>query len=248
MIEAPLILIVEDEPKLAQVLTVYLQAEGYATTHIDNGLAVAGAVQARAPDVILLDLMLPGLDGISVCRQLRTYCRAPVIMLTARVDELDRLLGLEVGADDYLCKPYNPREVVARVKAQLRRAAWGQPAAAAHENALQLDEVALRASYQGRALDLTPAEFRLLSTLATQPGRIFSRAQLLDHLHDDGRAITDRAIDSHVRNLRRKLESAAPGRDAIRSVYGMGYAWEDLRPAVDGGEHSAAEPTKTSRA
>ncbi|EGI76330.1 response regulator [Hylemonella gracilis] len=228
----PRILIVEDEPKLAQVLMVYLRAEGFATTHVDNGLAVEAAVRAHAPDVILLDLMLPGLDGISVCRQLRAFCHAPLIMLTARVDELDRLLGLEVGADDYLCKPYNPREVVARVKAQLRRAAWGPPASA-QPGTLQLDDATLRASYAGQALDLTPAEFRLLSSLAAQAGRILSRAQLLDHLHDDGRAITDRAIDSHVRNLRRKLDAAAPGRDPIRSVYGVGYAWEEPPPGTD---------------
>lgn len=224
----PAILIVEDEPKLAQVLVVYLQAEGYTPVHVDNGLQVEAAVRDHAPAVILLDLMLPGLDGISVCRQLRSYCRTPIIMLTARVDELDRLLGLEVGADDYLCKPYNPREVVARVKAQLRRAAWAQdPASAAQAEHLQLDDAAQRASYHGQVLDLTPAEYRLLRTLYRQPGRVFSRSQLLDQLHDDGRAITDRAVDSHVRNLRRKLETAAPQQDPIRSVYGVGYAWEE---------------------
>ena len=227
---APTILIVEDEPKLAQVLMVYLQAEGYTPVHVDNGLQVEAAVRDHAPAAILLDLMLPGLDGISVCRQLRTFSRTPIIMLTARVDELDRLLGLEVGADDYLCKPYNPREVVARVKAQLRRAAWGLDPGTTPPATLQLDDTALRASYRGQALDLTPAEYRLLRALHQQPGRVFSRAQLLDHLHDDGRAITDRAVDSHVRNLRRKLEQAAPQQDPIRSVYGMGYAWEETQP------------------
>lgn len=227
--KAPTVMIVEDEPKLAQVLVLYLQAEGYATVHVADGLAVEAAVHAHAPGVILLDLMLPGLDGISVCRQLRTHCHTPIIMLTARVDELDRLLGLEVGADDYLCKPYNPREVVARVKAQLRRAAWSATDTTPG-TALELDDEAMRASYHGQALDLTPAEFRLLRALARQPGRIYSRTQLLDHLHDDGRAITDRAVDSHVRNLRRKLEAAAPDHDPVRSIYGMGYAWEEAPP------------------
>lgn len=223
----PTILIVEDEPKLAQVLLTYLQAEGYATVHVADGLQVEPAVRTHAPAVILLDLMLPGLDGISVCRQLRTHSRTPVIMLTARVDELDRLLGLEVGADDYLCKPYNPREVVARVKAQLRRAAWALDPAAVAPSHLQLDDAAQRASYHGHTLDLTPAEYRLLRVLYRQPGRVYSRAQLLDQLHDDGRAITDRAVDSHVRNLRRKLEAVTPDQDPIRSVYGLGYAWEE---------------------
>jgi two-component system response regulator BaeR len=222
---APCILVVEDEPKLAQVLVMYLRAEGYATAQVDNGLEVEGALLAHTPSVVLLDLMLPGLDGISVCRQLRTHSTVPVIMLTAKVDELDRLLGLEVGADDYLCKPYNPREVVARVKAQLRRAQWAQNDPPA--SALLLQTEGLRAVYHGVVLDLTPAEFRLLQTLAQTPGRVYSRAQLLDHLHDDGRAITDRAVDSHIRNLRRKLESVAPASDPIRSVYGMGYAWEE---------------------
>lgn len=230
---APLVLVVEDEPKLAALLVDYLHAAGLRTWHVANGLEVVPAVQAHGPAVILLDLMLPGLDGISVCRALRPQCRTPVIMMTARVDEVDRLLGLEVGADDYLCKPYSPREVVARVQAQLRRAAWSEapvPPVAATPTGWQLDDEALRASYQGEVLDLTPAEFRLLRALARQPGRVFSRDQLLDQLHDDGRAITDRAVDSHVRNLRRKLEAAAPGEEPIRSVYGVGYAWEGAVP------------------
>lgn len=233
--EAPLILIVEDEPKLAALLVDYLHAAGLRTHHVVNGLEVVSAVQTLAPAVILLDLMLPGLDGISVCRALRPQCHTPIIMMTARVDEVDRLLGLEVGADDYLCKPYSPREVVARVQSQLRRVAWTQspPESNGSESplGLQLDEAALRAAYRGQALDLTPAEFRLLRALASQPGRVFSRDQLLDQLHDDGRAITDRAVDSHVRNLRRKLEAVVPGEEPIRSVYGVGYAWE----GTDGG-------------
>jgi two-component system response regulator BaeR len=147
-------------------------------------------------------------------------------MLTARVAEVDRLLGLELGADDYLCKPYSPREVVARVKAQLRRSAWAAPAPRAPASGLSLDTATLRALVDGAPLDLTPAEFRLLRVLAEQPGRVFSRDQLLDRLHDDGRAVTDRVVDSHIRNLRRKLEAVPGGVNPVRSVYGVGYAFE----------------------
>jgi two-component system response regulator BaeR len=186
------------------------------------------AAREHAPCVVLLDVMLPGQDGMAVCRELRTFTQVPVIMLTARVAEVDRLLGLELGADDYLCKPYSPREVVARVKAQLRRSAWAAapvPPTPSTEG-LSLDGEALRATVNGTPLDLTPAEFRLLQVLAEQPGRVFSRDQLLDRLHDDGRAVTDRVVDSHIRNLRRKFDAAPGGVNPIRSVYGVGYAFE----------------------
>jgi len=222
----PLILVVEDEPKLAALLADYLRAAGFESRLIDDGLAALPAVREHAPDLLLLDLMLPGLDGMSICRELRGFSQIPVIMMTARVDEVDRLLGLEIGADDYICKPYSPREVVARVKAQLRRSGWAGSSAPEAQTSLVLDAEALRASVQGQWLDLTPAEFRLLKILAAQAGRVFSRDQLLDQLHDDGRAVTDRAVDSHVRNLRRKLEAAPGGIDPIRSVYGVGYAFE----------------------
>jgi len=229
---APTVLIVEDEPKLAALLADYLRAAGCQPVCVHDGLQALPALREHQPDVLLLDLMLPGRDGLSICRELRGFSTVPVIMLTARVEEVDRLLGLDVGADDYLCKPYSPREVVARVKAQLRRSAWAAtppaPAAGAAPGGLQIDDDALRAHLAGQVLDLTPAEFRLLRTLASHPGRVFSRDQLLDQLHDDGRAVTDRAVDSHIRNLRRKLEAAADGADPIRSVYGVGYAWEGL--------------------
>lgn len=220
------VLIVEDEPKLAALLADYLRAAGLSCVSVDNGLEAVGAVRRHEPAVVLLDLMLPGRDGIQVCRELRAFSRVPVIMMTARVQEVDRLLGLEVGADDYVCKPYSPREVVARVQAQLRRQGWAGASPGAAAPGLQIDDTSLRATLNGRLLDLTPAEFRLLRTLAGQPGRVFSRDQLLDHLHDDARAVTDRAVDSHVRNLRRKLGASADGADPIRSVYGVGYAWE----------------------
>lgn len=222
---SPLVLIVEDEPKLAVLLADYLRAAGLRSLHVDSGLAAVPAVRAHSPALLLLDLMLPGRDGIEVCRELRTFTQLPVIMMTARVEEVDRLLGLAVGADDYVCKPYSPRELVARVQAALRRRRWdhGEPAPAQR---LLIDEATLRATLDGRALELTPTEFRLLRALARSNGRVLSRDQLLDHLHDDGRAVADRAIDSHVRNLRRKLEQASGGEDPIRSVYGVGYGWE----------------------
>lgn len=231
------VLIVEDEPKLAALLQDYLQAAGFGTEIVADGRRVLDAIRERPPALVLLDLMLPGRDGVSLCRELRSFSRVPVIMVTARVEEVERLIGLEAGADDYVCKPYRPREVVARVQAQLRRQAWHQmpvspvspasgPAVEPAAEGLFIDEEALRARWQGQTLDLTPAEFRLLRHLARTPGRVFSRDQLLDVLHEDGRAVTDRAVDSHVRNLRRKLEAARPDSDPIRSVYGVGYAWE----------------------
>ena len=223
--DSPLhILIAEDEPKLAALLADYLKAAGYATTWIAHGPDVIPAIRATQPALVLLDLMLPGRDGLDICRELRTFSATPVIMVTARVDEIDRLLGLELGADDYICKPYSPREVVARCKAVLRRL---HAAASDTPLPLVLDDVAWRAAYHGVELDLTPVEFRLLRTLARAPGRVFSREQLLDGLYDDHRIVTDRTVDSHVKNLRRKLEHAAPDLPPpIRSIYGVGYKFE----------------------
>ena len=224
------VLVIEDEPKLATLLANYLRAAGLDPHVVSDGALAVQAVHDLDPSIILLDLMLPGRDGVDICREVRSFSRVPIIMLTARVEEVDRLLGLEIGADDYLCKPYSPREVVARVKAQLRRADWhaDQPSKrpTAEEDPLHIDESACRAGWGKHDLDLTPAELRLLRTLASQPGRVYSRDQLLAHLHDDGRAVTDRAIDSHIRNIRRKLEQACEGDSPIRSVYGVGYAYE----------------------
>jgi len=182
------------------------------------------SVRQALPDLVLLDLMLPGRDGLDVCRDIRAYAPVPIIMVTARTEEIDRLLGLEMGADDYICKPYSPREVVARVKAVLRRVQERPgPAGATGADGLEVEPSAYLARLDGVVLDLTPAEFRLLALLASHPGRIFSRDQVLDGLYDDHRIVTDRAVDSHVKNLRRKLAQVRPGRDLIRSVYGVGY-------------------------
>lgn len=217
------VLVVEDEPKLAALVSDYLTNAGYTVHCVDNGLDVLPAVKVFSPRLILLDLMLPGRDGLEVCRELRTFSTVPVIMMTARVEEIDRLLGLELGADDYICKPFSPREVMARVKVILRRGPLLENPATAR---LCIDEAHYRASLDGIALDLTPVELRLLRTLGDSPGRVFSRDQLLDNLYFDHRVVTDRTVDSHIRNLRRKLEQACPGRDPIRSIYGVGYKLE----------------------
>jgi two-component system, OmpR family, response regulator BaeR len=217
------ILIVEDEPKLAALLGDYLKASGYASQWVADGREAIPAIRSQSPDLVLLDLMLPGRDGLDICRELRSFSNVPIVMLTARVEEIDRLLGLELGADDYICKPFSPREVVARIKAILRRT---RSAAETIPTALKIDDATHRALFNGVALDLTPVEFRLLRTLAATPGRVFSRDRLLDNLYLDHRVVTDRTVDSHIKNLRRKLEQAAPGQDPIRSIYGVGYKLE----------------------
>ncbi len=219
------ILIVEDERKLAQLLADYLGNAGYQARQVHDGREARAAFEDFRPALVLLDLMLPGRDGLDVCRELRALGDVPIVMVTARVEEIDRLIGLELGADDYICKPFSPREVVARVKAILRRAARaGAPAPAG--GGLRLEPERYEAHWQGHALDLTPVEFRLLRALAEQPGRVYSRAHLLARLYEDHRIVTDRTVDSHVKNLRRKLEDAVPGSDPVRSIYGVGYKLE----------------------
>lgn len=223
------VLVVEDEPRLAALVCDYLRQAGYVAEALADGAQALQRLREQAPDLLVLDLMLPGLDGLSVCRALREFSDLPVIMLTARVEEVDRLIGLESGADDYVCKPFSPRELVARVKAILRRPRLaGQASMALPAAPLQLDAQRFEARLHGQLLDLTPAEFRLLKALADAPGRVFSRDQLLDKLHDDQRALSDRTVDSHVKNLRRKLEQACPGQEPIRSIYGVGYRFEPL--------------------
>jgi two-component system response regulator BaeR len=217
------VLIVEDEPKLAKLLDDYLRASGYETDCVDDGREVVAAVQRRRPDPILLDLMLPGLGGLEVFKAVRAVANIPIVMVTALVEEVDRLVGLELGADDYICKPYSPREVVARVKAVLRRGAREREEGA---SGLVLDESRYEALLDGELLDLTPVEFRLLKALASRPGRIFPRAELLDSLYADHRIVADRTVDSHVKNLRRKLQKVRAGEDLVHSVYGVGYKLE----------------------
>lgn len=240
------VLVVEDEPKLAALLCDYLRANGFAPHAVADGTAALAVVSGLRPAAVLLDLNLPGLDGMEVCRALRRDSNVPILMLTARVDEIDRVLGLEIGADDYLCKPYSPREVVARVRALLRRtegalAGPGGKPGRHKVGGFVLDDSAMRAWWQEATLPLTPVEFRLLRTLLQPPGRVFARGQLLDALYTDFRDVSDRAVDSHVKNLRRKLQAVVPGADCIAAVYGVGYRLD----LPDGGDEGAASCSGT---
>lgn len=221
------ILIVEDEPKLVELLTLYLEAGGYTCHAVYNGNEVEDALTTFKPDLILLDLMLPGKDGLTICKELRQHSQLPVIMVTAKVEEIDRLLGLELGADDYLCKPYSPREVVARVKAVLRRYQPQVSTAVAANTGVHIDEARFVAKLDGVTLDLTPVEFRLFALMSNSPGQVFSRDQLLTLIYDDHRIVTDRTVDSHIKNLRKKLDTIRPEQEVIRSIYGIGYKFED---------------------
>lgn len=216
------ILIVEDEPKIAALLSDYLQTKGgFRTCTVNRGDVALDAFSREAPDLVLLDLMLPGMDGIEVCKLLRARSAVPIIMVTARVDEIDRLLGLELGADDYICKPFSPREVVARVKAVLRRS---QPVSSEDTSSgLEMDEDRFTARIRGKDLGLTAVEFALLRTLSAHVGRVFSRDQLMNAMYPDYRVVSDRAVDTHVKNLRKKLSRVSGDDNMIQSVYGLGY-------------------------
>jgi len=218
-----MILIAEDEAKIASLLADYLGAAGYSTETITDGDAVIAAVNAQQPELLLLDIMLPGKDGLEICRELRHVSEVPIIMLTAKVEEIDRLIGLESGADDYICKPFSPREVVARVKAILRRARVSTEVAPLFPAGLRLDAATHSATLDTEPLQLTPVEFRLLHALWSEPGKILSRDMLMDTVYADNRVVTDRTVDTHVKNVRRKIEAIRPGDTSIRSIYGVGY-------------------------
>ena len=221
------ILIVDDEVKPAQVIAEYLQREGFRTTHILDGNSAVTYVRENAPSVLILDVMLPGLDGIEVCRAVRKFSMVPTIMLTARVDEADRIQGLEIGADDYLCKPVSPREVVARVRAQVRRADASVPRA--HPTlGFVVEETAQRIWWQGNALPLSQVEYRLFKTLLSQPGRIFDREALLNAKDAVGRPVNDRSVDCHIKNIRKKMKPFTGDTEYIFSVYGVGYRFGDF--------------------
>ncbi|MEQ1636361.1 MAG: response regulator [Methylococcales bacterium] len=219
------ILIIEDEPKLAQLLKDYLSKSDFTTAWLDNGLAVIPWLQTKHTDLILLDLMLPGRNGMDLCRDIRGFSSVPIIMITAQVEEIDRLLGLEIGADDYICKPYSPREVEARVKAIFRRIEALSPTTELLEG-FMVNVEGYEILYQGKLLDLTPAEFILVQILLRFPGRVYSREQLMDQLYEDNRIVTDRTVDSHIKNLRKKIASVIPEREVIVSIYGVGYKLE----------------------
>jgi len=213
------ILIVEDEVKLAELLADYFKLTEYTPHLIHHGDEVVDWVKQHQPKAILLDIMLPGKDGIDICKEIRQFSNIPILLVTAKVDEIDRLLGLELGADDYICKPFSPREVVARVKAVLRRTQSIEYNTAA----LQLDEHRFTVGFQHQEASLTSVEFQLLKPLADKPERIFTREQLMQNMYSDHRIVNNRTIDSHIKKLRKKLADISGGKDWIQSVYGTGY-------------------------
>lgn len=225
------ILVVDDEPKISQLARDYLEHAGFAVLTAGDGTSALHAARTRHPDLVVLDLGLPGLDGLDVIRSLRVAGSTPIVVVTARDTELDKLLGLELGADDYVTKPFSPRELVARVRAVLRRSERAaEPGDRIEVGDLVLDVPRLRASVQSRPVDLTPTEFSILVTMARAPGRVFTRAQLLDAVHGVAFESFERAIDAHVKNIRRKLEPE-PGRPRyLLTVYGVGYRVADPEP------------------
>ena len=218
------IVLAEDDAKQAELVRRYLERERHTVVVVPDGAAALDLVRRQPPDLLVLDVMLPGMDGLAVCRALRAESDLPVLMLTARSTEDDLLTGLDVGADDYVTKPFSPRELMARIRTLLRRTAPPRPAdGAARVGALTVDPLRHEVTVDGRAIDCTPGEFRLLELMATQPDRVFTRGQLLEHLHGFDRYITQRAIDVHVMNLRKKIE-AEPRRPArLLTVYCVGY-------------------------
>ena len=224
------ILVVDDEARIVELTRDYLEHGGFAVLTATDGPSALEVVHRRSPDLAVLDLGLPGLDGLDVLREIRRTSALPVVILTARDDEIDKLLGLELGADDYLTKPFSPRELVARVRAVLRRtAAAAAPSDTIRTGDLLLDVPRMRVELSGRPVDLTPTEFQLLATLAGQPGRVFTRSQLLDAIHGVAFESFERAIDTHVKNLRRKLEPDPRQPQLLQTVYGVGYRLADDR-------------------
>jgi two-component system, OmpR family, alkaline phosphatase synthesis response regulator PhoP len=224
------ILVVDDEPKILQVVRDYLERAGYGVQVAHEGKSALAAARSEKPDMIILDLGLPEMDGLDVTRQLRKFSDAPIIMLTARSEETDKLIGLELGADDYVTKPFSPKELVARVRAVFRRIDSHReaPAEIVHAADLTLDVPRLRVTAAGREIkELTPTEFELLAVMARSPGRVFTRAQLLDRIHGVAFESYERAIDAHIKNIRRKIERNPHEPDYILTVYGVGYRFND---------------------
>ena len=231
----PTVLIVDDEPRIVELARDYLEHAGFEVVTADDGEGALSSARDQQPDLVVLDLGLPGIDGLEVTRQLRQESEIPIVMLTARDDELDRVLGLELGADDYITKPFSPRELVARVKAVLRRTDRAPEPdgdlVIAGEIRIQVER--MRVEVAGADVELTPTEFKLLETLARQPGRIFTRSQLLDAIHGVAFESYERAIDAHIKNLRRKIEPDPRRPRYIFTVYGVGYRFADDRDAED---------------
>ena len=220
------VLVVEDEIKLAELLNDYLTQAGMKVKIVADGAQVLDVIDQYRPDIILLDIMLPNKDGLSLCRDIRDIelmKHIPIIMTTARVDEIDRLLGLEIGADDYVCKPYSPREIVARVKAIMRRLT---PEDDPTKPSLVLDDEKMKALLGEKDLRLTAVEYAILTLMLDVPGKIFSRSQLMDNIYQDYRVVSERTIDSHIKKLRQKISAVNNSVEVIHSVYGVGYKAE----------------------
>ncbi|WKE64566.1 response regulator [Gallaecimonas kandeliae] len=216
------IVLVEDDLEIADIVLMYLKAAGLRTQHFADGVGVADWVKAHRPAVMLLDLDLPTKQGLAVCEEVRAFSDMPIIMTTAKMEEVDRLVGLEIGADDYVCKPYSVKELVARVKVQLRRLQRSP----AQEPGLRVDADSLQVGFQAGSAVLTAIEFKLFHLLYANPSRIYSRGQIMDLVYQDYRDVSDRTVDSHIRNLRKKLSALGLGQDVIHSVYGAGYKFE----------------------
>jgi DNA-binding response OmpR family regulator len=221
------ILVVDDEPKITQLVRDYLERAGFAVRSARDGHEALMRARTDRPDLVILDLGLPGLDGFDVTRRLRRDSAVPIIMLTARDDEADTLVGLELGADDYVTKPFSPRELVARVRAVLRRQLPQAEAEVLSAGDLRLDVPRMRVEVAGKQVDLTTTEFQLLSAMARQPGRVFTRSQLLDAIHGVAFDSYERAIDAHVKNIRRKIEPNPRAPRYLLTVYGVGYKLAD---------------------
>ena len=217
------ILLVEDQIDVAEIIRDYLIEAGYSVDLIHTGEGVVDSVRTSPPQLLLLDLMLPKVDGITICKEIRTFSEVPVIMLTAKVDEIDRMLGYELGADDYICKPVNPREVLMRVNAVLRRS---EPLETQDQIPLEMDESRLLARYHGERLDLTKTEFRLLKLLSGKEGKIFSRQQIREKIYDTSKDSSDRAVDTCVKKLRSKMSKISEEDNPVQAVYGVGYKFE----------------------
>ena len=217
------ILIVEDEKKIATLLKDYLEKSGFRASMLDRGDTVVSFVKEKSPHLILLDIMLPGMDGMEVCRETRKFSSVPIIMITAKVEEIDRLLGLELGADDYICKPFSPREVVARVKAVLRRMSPAPDEKMITTDAITLNEDTHQVTVNGQELKLTPSEFKLLKVMMSHPNRVFNRNDLVNLVQGYEFDGYDRTIDTHIKNLRKKIAEVLPGEEIISSIYGEGY-------------------------
>jgi len=221
------ILIIDDEAKIVEICQDYLKAAGFSVVTSLDGEGGLEKARKEKPDLILLDLMLPGIDGLDICRELRKESNTPIIMLTARVEETDKLIGLEIGADDYITKPFSPREMVARVRTVLRRVQGDSSAEVIRAGNLMLDRNRFIVLINEQEISLTPTEFEILATLASQPGRIFSRSQLLMAVRGVAFESYERAIDSHIRNLRKKLDVDMSNFDWIVTIHGVGYKFNE---------------------